>query len=430
MAFFRSHGAMVFLYTVPVILGALEIAGYVAEPESTSADSSGLTPSFRLIAEAYPDSPEAELVRGVDAKYLRFDLIEARDHFEQAIETGIKGHALLFYEYALCLHLMGAEQSAIDQAVDAWQRNDPASPLPDPRTMKQQFPMWQRAADPITLALGRSGRHFAVAPSSGEVSCFDLLRAHRYSVPHSGLDHLLEFSHDGRLLVAADSKGGVLFLNTEDGTVEAPKSSRQQSVLSAAFSEDDGLCATADVGGSIRIWDTLTLTVNAELSGHSRGVAALAFVDDSRRLVSGDWDGTIRVWDLSMPGQASTVLDSGESAVAALDVLPDSSLLFSASRDSLLRIHDLESGSVLKELDGHTAPVACVAVSSNGKLLASGSADRTVRFWDIASGKQIGQKNLPAPDGVCSVVFAPGGGLLIAADFNGSIHQLAVPSGQ
>jgi len=79
-------------------------------------------------------------------------------------------------------------------------------------------------------------------------------------------------------------------------------------------------------------------------------------------------------------------------------------------------------------LAGHSAPVACVAVSRDGKTLASGSADRTVRFWDIASGQQIGQKELPTPDGVCSVVFAPGGGLIIAADFNGSIHEIAVPS--
>lgn len=430
MAYFRSHGAMVFLYTVPLVLGAMEIAGCVVEPDRTTADPSGLTPSFRLIAEAYPDSPEADLVRGVDAKHLRFDLVEARDHFEQALESGVKGHTLLFYEHALCLHLMRAEQSEVDKAVAAWQRNDPASPLSDPRTLKQQFPTWQRAGAPRTLALGRSGRHFAVTPSSGEVSFVDLLRDQRHTVSHSGLDHLLEFSHDGSLLVAADSKGGVFFLDTEGNTVDAPTGTHQQPVLSAGFSEDDSLCATADSGGSIRIWDTSTLTVNAELSGHSRGVSALAFSGESRQLVSGDWDGTIRVWDLSMPEPESKFLDTGEAAVAALVISPDGSLLFSASRDNLVRIHDLKSSGAPRVLEGHTAPVACVAVSRDGKLLASGSADRTVRFWDIAGGQQIGQEELPAPAGVCSVVFAPGGGLVIAADFNGSIHQVAVPSGQ
>ena len=430
MAFFRSHGAMVFLYTVPVILGAMEISGCVAEPDSATADSSGLTPSFRLIAEAYPDSPEADLVQGVDSKYLRYDLIEARGHFERAIETGVKGHALLFYEHALCLHLMRADQSEVDKAVENWRRNDPASPLSDPRTLKQQFPTWQRAGAPRTLALGRSGRHFAVTTTAGEVSFVDLLRDQRSSVKHSGLDHLLEFSHDGNLLVAADSKGGVVFLNTEQHTIEDPHDRHEQSVLSAAFSDDDSLCATADVGGSIRIWDASKLTVKAELAGHSRGVSALAFFGDSQKLVSGDWDGTIQVQDLSSSEPEATVLSTGKAAITALAVSPDNSLLFSASRDNLVRVHELKSAGAPRVLTGHTAPVACVAVSRDGKLLASGSADRTVRFWDIASGQQIGKEELPAPDGVCSVVFAPGGGLVIAADFNGSIHQVVVPSGQ
>ena len=427
MAFFRAHGAMVILYTVPVILGAMEIGGCVAEPGSATVDSSGLTPSFRLIAESYPGSPEAELVRGVDAKYLRFDLVEARDHFKRAVETGVKGHTLLFYENALCLHLMCAERSAVDKAVETWQRNDPASHLPDPRTLKQQFPIWQRAGAPRILALGRSGRHFAFTPSAGEVSFVDLLRDQRNSVKQPGLDHLLEFSHDGQTLVAADSKGGIVFLNTEENTTETFPDQHERSVLSAAFSEDDSLCATADVNGSIRIWNTSTLAVMAAWDGHERPVSALTFHD--KQLVSGDWDGTIQIWNFSSSEPEATVLSTGDSAITALTVSPDNSLLFSASRDNLVRIHEFinRSGTAMV-LAGHSAPVACVAVSRDGKTLASGSADRTVRFWDIASGQQIGQDELPAPDGVCSVVFAPGGGLVIAADFNGSIHEIAIPS--
>ena len=427
MAFFRAHGAMVILYTVPVILGAMEIGGCVAAPGSATVDSSGLTPSFRLIAESYPGSPEAELGRGVDAKYLRFELVEARDHFMRAVETGVKGHTLLFYENALCLHLMCAEQSVVDKAVETWQRNDPASHLPDPRRLKQQFPIWQRAGAPRILALGRSGRHFAFTPSAGEVSFVDLLRDQRNSVKQPGLDHLLEFSHDGKTLVAADSKGGIVFLNTDENTTETFTDQLERSVLSAAFSEDDRLCATADVNGSIRIWNTSTLAVMAAWDGHERPVSALTFHDE--QLVSGDWDGTIQIWNFSSSEPEATVLSTGDSAITALTVSPDNSLLFSASRDNLVRIHEFinRSGTAMV-LAGHSAPVACVAVSRDGKTLASGSADRTVRFWDIASGQQIGQDELPAPDGVCSVVFAPGGGLIIAADFNGSIHEIAVPS--
>lgn len=429
MAIFRSHGAMVILYAVPVILGVLEIAGWVGKIDNTSTDMSGLTPSFQLIAETYPNSPEADVVRGVNAKYLRFDLVEAREHFERAIGTGIKGHSLLFYEHAVCLHLMQAKQSVVDDAVTAWRRNDPASPLADPRTLKRKFPAWQRAGAPRTLALCRNGRQFAVASSAGPVSLVDLLSDQRHSFDHAGLDHLLEFSHDGSLLVAGDSDGGVIFLNTEESTVKAIHNLHEQTVLSAAFSYDDSLCATGDDGGAIHIWETSTLTAMAGWKGHTRAVSSMAFSEDGKQLASGDWDGTIRLWDLSLTKPESTILKYGEAAVTALAFSPDGTWLCSASRNNQIRIHDLKNGATPGALAGHTAPVSCVAFSSSGSLLASGSADRTVRFWDSASGRQVGQEDIPAQDGVCSVVFAPGGGLVIAADFNGSIHQVAVPAG-
>ena len=54
--------------------------------------------------------------------------------------------------------------------------------------------------------------------------------------------------------------------------------------------------------------------------------------------------------------------------------------LVSGSMDKSLKTWELENGSVLKTLDGHTKGVTCIAVSSDAPYVASGSADCTIKY--------------------------------------------------
>ncbi|XP_065903262.1 NACHT domain- and WD repeat-containing protein 1-like isoform X2 [Dysidea avara] len=63
--------------------------------------------------------------------------------------------------------------------------------------------------------------------------------------------------------------------------------------------------------------------------------------------------------------------------------------LVSGSMDKSLKTWELENGSVLKTLDGHTKGVTCIAVSSDAPYVASGSADCTIKFWHLHSGELI-----------------------------------------
>jgi len=46
-------------------------------------------------------------------------------------------------------------------------------------------------------------------------------------------------------------------------------------------------------------------------------------------------------------------------------------------------VWDVESGSELAELEGHSDLVLSLAVSPDGKKLATASADRSVGLWDL-----------------------------------------------
>src|SRR5262245_12782407 len=62
---------------------------------------------------------------------------------------------------------------------------------------------------------------------------------------------------------------------------------------------------------------------------------------------------------------------------------PDSQMIATGSEDSNIRLWDIESGELVRTLEGHPGAVQSVAWSGDGRWLASGAADQTVRVWDV-----------------------------------------------
>ena len=79
-------------------------------------------------------------------------------------------------------------------------------------------------------------------------------------------------------------------------------------------------------------------------------------------------------------------LEGHLGAVKAVGVTPDGRRAVSASEDVTLRIWDLESGQLLRTLEGHLGGVE-VAVTPDGRRVVSGSKDKTLRVWDLESGQ-------------------------------------------
>lgn len=61
---------------------------------------------------------------------------------------------------------------------------------------------------------------------------------------------------------------------------------------------------------------------------------------------------------------------------------PDKSILFTASRDTTVRLWDVHSQVKIATIQGHTRAVNAVAVVG-GNLCLTGSSDKTVKAWDI-----------------------------------------------
>ncbi|MBD2777741.1 AAA-like domain-containing protein [Iningainema sp. BLCCT55] len=75
-------------------------------------------------------------------------------------------------------------------------------------------------------------------------------------------------------------------------------------------------------------------------------------------------------------------LSGHQSAILAVDISPDSSVIASASADNTIKLWRRD-GTLLKTLTGHNAAVRAVNFSRDGKKLVSASEDRTLKIWQL-----------------------------------------------
>ena len=418
------------LFAAVGVAGLLEFKGGVTKPDADLVDTSGLTEDADLILKLYPDSPEADYIRGVNAKFLRFNLEEARQHFERALATGIKAHEDLLYDYAIVLFLLQADSTEVDAAFAAWRENAPGSSKPDQREFSLRFPEWMQAGSLCPMALSPNAELFAMIQDDGGVAVLDLANSERRDMPippSDGIEHLFGFSRNGGLLAVGNSDGLVLVVDVQQLRVKARLAGHPAGVLCADFSPDGVTCATGCQDHLIRLWDIETANGVATLSGHSRPVSSLTYSGDGKWLASGCWDGSVRLWRTEQSAVDPVELDGHEGVIADLSFSPDGELLASGARDGCVRIWDVDTAEQRHILRRHSIPVSAVTFSPDGQFLATGAADSSVSLWNTSSGNQIVLTPAILQDGVSSLAFAVDEAKLVAADFRGSLQMLRMP---
>lgn len=83
--------------------------------------------------------------------------------------------------------------------------------------------------------------------------------------------------------------------------------------------------------------------------------------------------------------------DSKVPVITAVAIQPNGDLVATAGDDHIVRLWNIQTGKLLRQLRGHKDWVTAVAFSRDGKKLLSGCRDRQVVIWDALSGKPIGK---------------------------------------
>ncbi|KAG2747679.1 WD40 repeat-like protein [Suillus brevipes Sb2] len=108
-----------------------------------------------------------------------------------------------------------------------------------------------------------------------------------------------------------------------------------------------------------------------------------------------------------------------EDTVRAVAVFPDRRRMVTGSRDKTLRLWDLETGVVLKKMEGHSSHVEALAVSRDGQMIASGDIGGEFIAWHGENGESLNKPIKVHFKYIYSVDFSPDGTVLATCSDDG-----------
>jgi WD40 repeat protein/predicted Ser/Thr protein kinase len=242
--------------------------------------------------------------------------------------------------------------------------------------------------------------------------------------------------HTSKILAAAFCPVGKRLVTTSaDGTVrqwdpatgrevEAPYDRHTGEVTAAVYSPDGQWVASGGTDRTVRVWRAEGRADVAVLHGHTGAVIGVAFAPGGRRLASLsrerglDWagDNSVRVWDVD-PGATLPVLRGHTSYVYPVAFSPDGRWIASGAWDHKVRLWDAATGEPCAVLP-HPGIVWSLAYSPDGRWLVSGqhNGDDRLRLWDVATARVRKEIQGPAV-GYCGVIVSPDGKRVAATTY-------------
>src|SRR5262249_33951527 len=242
---------------------------------------------------------------------------------------------------------------------------------------------------------------------------------------------------EGRVVAIAMSPDGTKALRSlEGGTIEVwdlaerkqvRRIDQPQTARCLAFSRDGTLAASGSDDATIRLWSTTDWKERRVLDGHLAPVTVLLFTADGQGLLSGSIDATVAAWDLDEAPELSAIDEVGQPA-SAVAVAPGTGLAAVGCGDGSL--HLLNSGTSERiALGDQSQSVMSVALRSDGKIALSGDDQGRVSLWDVEQGTRM--CTLDGHTGsVLSVSFSPDGALGISASVDRTARLWDLGSGE
>ena len=223
-------------------------------------------------------------------------------------------------------------------------------------------------------------------------------------------------STDGTLLAIGDSASFGL-------TLLSPTPSRRVQRLRGHGTQIWGIGVDRERAWSsgsdakIRAWRLDTGEQTVELSGPSEPAGVSVSVAGQRLVVATCGNAPARAW--STTTLSPLPLPPITATMVVLD--PSGKRVASADADRVVRIWDIDKGSLTHALMGHEGLVFGLAWAASGKLLATASDDGTARVWDAETGEEV--TRIRASTGILrGVAFGRRDRLLAVASYEGWVR--------
>ena len=200
--------------------------------------------------------------------------------------------------------------------------------------------------------------------------------------------------------------GKVVTLKTADGVVH------NQELNCVAAAPGNRIITGADKG-IVNLWrDDKHMSV---LRGHDAHVIAVAVMPGAKRFVSVSTDCTVKLWTLDGALERTFNMGSVVLSVAAIDA--ERFVVGGWQEASLYHV----DGTHIHTFEGHTSSVNALAATPDGQHVISGGYDTLVKVWNVASGSLV--STCEGPAGLVRAVAAmPDGKRMLSGSDGGAVR--------
>jgi WD40 repeat protein len=232
-----------------------------------------------------------------------------------------------------------------------------------------------------TLSFDREGDRLVSAGNDGQMILWDREESFSVQKRWSGTPALacVCFHPQGFELAAVGFHNKIYIV----GRSEAHRATFDcdcRDLRAVAYRDDMQVLAVAGRNGALHLFDPVIGESFSEIPLHVGRIHDIAFQPNSSRVICVGEDGKTTVFDTER-GKLIHRVHVTTSKLFAVTIL-NNELVAVAGSDNVIRIINIDSGSVVRTLKGHNGSVS--TLDSAGGWLFSGSYDATLRRWAVA----------------------------------------------
>lgn len=213
-----------------------------------------------------------------------------------------------------------------------------------------------------------------------------------------------EFSPDRKTIVTSHSVGELNLWNSTDGS----KIKVLKPFISTGFPTDRNvvwhaksnlLYITNDYNGSISVWDPDTWVLSHKINTGEVSSTSISLDESGSKMLY--YTNLRNIVKLENNFSDKTEISAHKDYINDIIWDPKDQYLASSSKDSTVKIWNLDPMTFKTTLSNHTGSVNTMISSSDGDLMYTGSTDDTIKIWNTSNWEII--DNIPAAENVISL---------------------------